>query len=566
MLRILRAFVWLRWRILLNTLERRSSRDLVERFSLAVEQLSPVVMMLVMIPSALALTAVASYAGWSLVRADGASNVPLALVRFVLFAGCVLAVVGPILFPARDRTNAVRLLLLPIPRAVLFLGQVFSALADPWMLLVFAVLAALPAGLLAGGALPGAAAAAAAGLALVAVLAGLRVLMSNVVHLIVRDRRRGEIAALVLILVLPVLGMLPTVLAGGRHGRARGNAGDATAASRSAPREWRAFERTVLAAVPSESYVRGVRAAAESRYTRAATGVVANAGAAVALHALAFGAFARMLAAPGVTRARRRTRETSPVLWRIPGLSPAAAAIARNQVRLAVRTPRGRSTVLSPVVVFAMFALLLSRPHNELGFLGTAGGLGLAAFASAVSLLAVLPLAMNQFAIDGPGLSLLLLLPVGTPSVLAGKAVGNGLIAAMPAAVCLAGALLLYPAGNAWLWACVPLTFAATYVVASPAAAALSALFPRAVDLNSIGNGSNAHGAAGLLGAVAFVAAALPCIAVVFTATALLERPALAPVLLLAWLAIATGVAVVLFNPVRALVDRRRENLAMVVK
>ena len=37
MLRILRAFAWLRWRMLINSLERTGARDMLERFSIAIE-------------------------------------------------------------------------------------------------------------------------------------------------------------------------------------------------------------------------------------------------------------------------------------------------------------------------------------------------------------------------------------------------------------------------------------------------------------------------------------------------------------------------------------------------
>jgi hypothetical protein len=554
----------MRWRVLLNSLERQGSRDAIERFSLAVEQLSPLVMLLVMVPSAVALFGLSAYAGWALVR-EAAGATPVQVVRFVLFAGCVVAVAGPVVFPARDRTNPVRLLLLPIPRAVLFFTQVFAALADPWMLLMLAVVAAFPAGIAAAGAPMVAGVAAIAGLALLAVLAGLSALMSNVVHLIVRDRRRGEIAALVLILVLPVLGLLPSVLYGGRGQPPIGDAGEPGTPARQPPRA-RSFERALLAAAPSESYIAGVRAAAERRYASAGTHLAVNAGAAVAVHAIALAAFTRVLASPGISRARRRRGRAGSASWKPPGLPLPAAAIARNQVRLALRTPRGRSTLLSPIVVFAMFALLLSRPAGEFHLLSLAGGLGLATFACAVSLLAVLPLAVNQFAVDGAGLTLVLLAPVRTRTILAGKAIGNFAVAALPAAVCFAGAAALFPAGRPALWACIPLAFTAAYVLAAPAAAALSAIFPRAVDLNSIGSGSNAHGAAGLLGVLAFVAAALPSMAVVAIAAGVFARPYLAPVFLLAWLAISTALSLALFQPVAALVDRRRENLGLAVR
>src|SRR5829696_10211623 len=122
MIRILRAFVWLRWRTLLNSLERRTSRDALERFSIAVEQLAPTIAAIVMLPSMIGLAGLASYAGWSLAHGE-LPGLALSGVRFLLFATCALAVAGPIMLPGGERTNAVRLLLLPIPRAVLYLGH-----------------------------------------------------------------------------------------------------------------------------------------------------------------------------------------------------------------------------------------------------------------------------------------------------------------------------------------------------------------------------------------------------------------------------------------------------------
>ena len=211
MLRILRAFAWLRWRVLINSLERHGGRDVLERFSLAMEQLTPTIILVLMVPSALSLAAVSGYAGWLL--AQGEPRVcTFDAMRFVLFAGCLFAIVGPIVLPAGDRTNAVRLLLLPISRGVLYLAQGMSALADPWVLLVAAVLVSLPIGLAAGGA-PGAAAIAAlAGILLIVLLAGLTLAVTSLVQLAVRDRRRGEIITLLFIVILPMIGILPAAL------------------------------------------------------------------------------------------------------------------------------------------------------------------------------------------------------------------------------------------------------------------------------------------------------------------------------------------------------------------
>ena len=127
------------------------------------------------------------------------------------------------------------------------------------------------------------------------------------------------------------------------------------------------------------------------------------------------------------------------------------------------------------------------------------------------------------------------------------------------------GALILFPAGDPARWLCVPLGLTATYLLVAPAAAALSAIFPRAVDMNSIGR-SNAHGTAGFLGTLA--ASSRPAhrsLLLVTIANTWLERPALAPVFLLVWLAIAATAGILLLNAAAALFERRRENLAMVV-
>jgi hypothetical protein len=155
-----------------------------------------------------------------------------------------------------------------------------------------------------------------------------------------------------------------------------------------------------------------------------------------------------------------------------------------------------------------------------------------------------------------------MLAPLSIRDLLIGKAVGNALIAAGPTAfaILLAGALL--PGGHPALWIAIPLGLLAAYVLLAPAAAALSAIFPKSVDLNSIGTNGNAHQAAGLLGMLAYAAAATPPALLTYLALRVLHRPDLTPVLLLAWCAVAFAIAHVLFIAVRRLVANRVETLA----
>ena len=176
----------------------------------------------------------------------------------------------------------------------------------------------------------------------------------------------------------------------------------------------------------------------------------------------------------------------------------------------------------------------------------------------------ILPFAMNQFAIDRAGLTLTLLSPLETFELLAGKAVGIGLMAGGPALAVMLVAFVLYPGGPPALWLSLPPALVATYALVAPGAAALSAVFPRTVDLNSIGRGSNPHSFANLLGLLLFAAAGLPGILIVFVTPSLVHTPSLTPIVMLAWCVVALLVSRVLFRGVVVLFEKRRENLGIV--
>jgi hypothetical protein len=191
-------------------------------------------------------------------------------------------------------------------------------------------------------------------------------------------------------------------------------------------------------------------------------------------------------------------------------------------------------------------------------------GLGLAVFGSFISLLSILPLAMNQFAIDGPGLTLEFLSPLDDRDLLRGKALGNAVIAVVPVLTCVAGAAVLFPAGSLSDWLSILLGLAATYLLLAPIAAAVSAVFPRAVDLNSIGRGSNAHGAATLLGLAAMIVAGAVPLAIALVTTRFLDRPQLALIFICAWFVLCAVMCTILFAPARSILARRRENLILI--
>ena len=561
MLTTLRAFAWMRWRILVNSLELTGARDTVERFSIAVEQIGPMIAAVLFVPSAVALAALAGYAGHAAASSSGTAAI-VEVVRYLLLVALALCVVGPILLPVSERTNPVRLLLLPISRHTLYAAQAFSAIADPWIVLTLPVVIALPIGLALGGAVAASAVAGLSGVILIAAFIGLSALTTTVLHLIVRDRRRGELLALLFIVILPLALMIPGVM----ETRERGIDPE-TGVRRTRIPAWAWNAGTaVFSALPSERFVSAVRRSLTGGAASAGVPVAALATMALVLHGVGLAAFGRALDSRGTSRSRSPGASRAGQSLAMPGISAGASAVALNQIRLALRTPRGRSTLLSPFVVFVMFAILMRQSSGaaELGFIELGSGLALATFAAAVCLLATLPFAMNQFAMDRTGLTLQLLSPLSDLDILIGKAAGNGVIAGVPALICMAVAFALFPSGPTALWLCVPLGLLGTYLLGAPAAAALSAVFPRAVDLNSIGRGSNAHGAAGVLGMLAFAAAAAPPALLALLATAGFGRAALAPLFLLLWAGVALAIARVLFAGAARLFHRRRENLAMV--
>jgi hypothetical protein len=563
--RILRTFAWLHWRMFINSLEKTGARDTVERFSLAIEKLGPIMAAVLMVPSGLLLAAGATASGFALARGDHESLF-FEAARYLLLAVPVFGIVGPILLPAADRTNPVRLLLLPIPRSTLYAAQTSSAFGDVWVLVMLPFVLFLPIGLLAGGAFAAALVALVGGALLVLVVIGISSLTTSLLHLVVRNRRRGELLALLFIVLIPALSTLPGLLAGGRH-RARADGRTPETETVRIPAWVTTVGDRVISLYPSELYVKSARVAAHGEVRASGAFLFGLVATGLLLHGVGMFVFARVLDSPGSTGARRAVPMRAAWGRTLPGLSPGASAVALAQLRLALRTPRGRAILLSPLVMIAVFGVVMRRHSGGMDFGPWAlnSGVSLAVFGSFICLMSILPIAMNQFAVDKAGLTLALLSPLTDGEYLAGKAVGNALIAAGPAALALVLSFVAFPGGSLALWLAIPLALLATYFLVAPAAAIFSALFPRVVDLNSIGRGSNAHGLAGLLGILCFAGAGAPGLLITLAASKWLGRPSLVPVLLLAWCAIAYGIGRLLFVPARRIFARRRENLAMMM-
>ena len=234
---------------------------------------------------------------------------------------------------------------------------------------------------------------------------GLTSLASSVVHLLLRDRRRGDIVMLVLVLIIPIVAIAPQFFFHGaasdgrqadarrarRRCRRRGSSASRCGCSRTSRRRCTAARGRSSAPAPGE---RGA-AAGRPRACRAG------------------GAGRRIRRVPPRARHARVTGDRgaparSAGLWNrvIPGLSPGGV---RRRVHAAASrrcgTPRGRATIALAAADAARAggARLPPRRTADSRHPGPTTVWRWRRWAASPSILGLIPLSMNQFAIDKAG-------------------------------------------------------------------------------------------------------------------------------------------------------------------
>lgn len=600
---LLGTFLWLRWRMLIGGLSarRRSGWRLASAWA---EVGGTIFLWVSSLGGALALGVAALVAARALAVGGEGRGAVLIVARVLLGA----ATAGFILFPAMRgaRTGAggrVRLQLLPIHRRSLHLLEVASCLADPWLILVVPALLVLGPALSLGvfGAASdrvGGAIVLAAGLALCATLVVLSATASLGVELLFRSRRRAEVTALVVSLVFIVVSMVPAVINRQGERASRGTLGrePSSAQTRPGPLEPPPIgprspahdtagrpgpvdlDRVMTPgpwtlALPSEAYVRALAMATSGRPGQAWSAVAVLMLEALALFGLS-GVFWRHLTGGTASSSGRRGSGRAARVPEVPLVSPPVAALAWAELKTALRTLAGRMALLSPLVMGLVFVFLFGSSWTVTlgGFasgLGGAGGPGgavdvagalLVAVVCAMGLLTTQPLSINQLAADGAGLVMALQAPLRGEELVRGKALGLGLLAVLTTVPASLLVVVLRP-GVLPLWPAVLLIAASAACLVAPVFAALSALLPKAVDLNRFGRDSRPHQLAGLLGLPATAIAFLPGLALGAGVYAW-SRSTLALVAAeAAWLVVAIVVARLALRLVGRLVDARRDDV-----
>lgn len=568
-MRTLRAFLWLRWRLMVNGLLGGRGRDVMAWFATWAAVLVRILLGVILLGAVTVLSLVAGVLASKMARPHGLGP-DVAILGFRVVLGVLSLVL--VLFPLMTRSggdlaSAQRLRLLPIRGRHLDLFDIVGAFADPWMIgilpvpLVMTTVFWWHGRVLLGGVTL------VAGVLLLTCLALASTVMRRVAALVLRDRRRAESAALLLIVGLMVLStgtvwiepliedsgvVEPNVVVVDEHGEEVQPATDTNPPESEAkkPRTEIKMARSFPAALqplPSELFVRALVGAMDTNHGVTSVCLAALAALCVALYFVARCLWHLTVGSPGISGRARSSSRWIAGIDRLPGLSPAATAVAWAQVATALRTLPGKLALGMPTLAMLVIVVPLrtALAKEDSFILDLFEGPQLALGVVALTMLSIQPFTFNQFASDGEGLARQLLVPLRSRDLILGKAVGLGALALLSTLVAVLAVAALVGKGSLGSWLAIFLTALPVYLLMAPVSVVLSLYFPKAMDLGGLGNKSKPHALAAFLGFLAFGAVVSPVFGVVIVGIGLLGAPW--------WTALTVGLFTV-FTAVAALV------------
>jgi hypothetical protein len=568
MIRFLKAFAWLRWRLLAGSLRGGRRRDTVELLSRATELAVKVLLFLMPLGAALLLGFLGFAGGLVLARGSASSAAMLLAARIILLAVFLMLLLIPLSAATHSGvTGYNRLLLLPISRRALHLVEVLASLADPWVVFALPGIVLFALGLMIGGRVNVSIIALASGLGIIAVLASLGSLISFLLSWLMRGRRRGEIFTLVFVLVISLVGLVPVFLVDNLESRKRESRTEGRRRERITAEQIDRALPVWSRVIPSELYGHTIRLGLDGRWGMAWLGVGGLLVEAAALYAISSAAHRKLIESTESGGGRRMAAAQGRE-FRLPGLTPAASAVAIAQARTAWRSVRGRLIVFMTGPLLALLGILPRRVQEDFpgGRFFVSEGYALLGVGIIFSLYALQAFSMNQFASDRAGLTLQFLAPISDVDLVKGKAVGCGIFLSVAVLLCVVCSLLVAANGSPLVWLAVLLGGAATYILLSPVAVWFSALFPVASDLSKTGTGGNPHSLAFLIGTILVFAFSSPAVMILAIAHHRFHRPGLTLLLMAAWALVAAVIALPLLKLAARALTERRENIALVAQ
>jgi len=576
MLRTIRAFLWMRWRVSRNAFKSRQ-RDSLEQISRALGALAPFFLLLMLVPTVMGLAAGGLFLGVKIGQAGTVmiyNSLAFLFVRIGLLTATIIVLIAPMVRSSRGTgSEMTRLLLLPIRRWMLHASEVTGALSDPWLAVLVPALILFPIGIVAGGSVVGGAISLVGAVLFVSIMMLAVSLASFTIALIFRKRKRAERFTAVLITVLSMSGLV-FGLASERWGdelehkkKPERSGIERNAADNPGLPPSQHFDSEIPSAIrilPSEAFMRLVEAGVAGRGAETGLQVLVLMSWTGLLYAGSRWAYTRLLETPetagssGKMGAGLRTRS-------LPWVRPSVSAVALATMRLALRTVRGKTGVYLNFPITAMIYVLLVRPQTEfvlpdgLGF-----GMGIGLLGGIFTLLSLQPILINVFAIDANGLTLQLLNPLSTVEILRGKLIGGGLLVSISTGLCFVIGFALDPSGSPVLWLVAAMTLVSLFLVFAPIGLALSAVFPKVANLSRMGKDGNPQPIAAFIATFTVPLLLVPS-GLLMAATLLVAKSVLLTALAaLVWLGISLAICTLSMRGLVNLCERRRENLLLV--
>lgn len=569
-LRGLRAVIWLRFRLLKNSMVGGRKRDELEQMSRALATVVPFLIMALSAGTFLAVCLVGFFGGRMMASGWVAPGPGLLVVRLLVGLMVFTIVALSMVSPGQSTVSRyTRLILLPIPRRVLHLVEVLASLGDPWVAVVAAGLTTFAIGLNSGGRPAVALVAICAAALTVAVVLSLSSLISFLVAWLMRDRRRGELLTVIFVMGFSLMAFVPAFLS---RSRAEQQAEPKPVKTRHLPdaAEIEKFNRDLPAwthYLPSEVHGQTIAAALAGDRPGATRGLVILLVEAVVLYVASGRVHRRLLGSLEGDRGRRRNTRVRLSVYRLPFLSPGGSAVAWVFLRNTFRSVRGRLTLLLPGPMLALLVAAFKGIPRETWTVDAASR-GYLLFGGSLifTFYAMHAISMNLFGSDRAGFTLELLVPVSDRDIVRGKIVGFALAMAAGGTACLFMSLLVARSGSPAYWLTMIIGGAATFCLIAPMAIWCSALFPVASDLSKTGSGGNPHPFAMIAGTFMTAIFFLPTIAILGIAEFALRSPMMAVAMSAGWLLMAAGMGLPFVNLASRALTARRENLALVAQ
>ncbi len=567
-LRCLRAIVWLRWRLLMNSVSGGRKRDVLEQMSRALALVVPLLIIAMSAGTFLAVSIVGFVGGRMMADGRLESGSGLLVVRLLVGLMAFVIVTLAVVSPAQSAiARYTRLLLLPIPRRALHFVEVAASLADPWVAVVGAGLTTFAIGLYAGGRPVVAIAALAAAALTVAAIVCAGSLGGFLVAWLMRDRRRGELFTLVFVLAFSLLAFVPVLesrsfrdpAADGRAGSRMRGAINVEEVDRNLP-AWTHY-------LPSEVHGQAMASALAGDRAGGMAALLLLAAEATLLFVGSALVHRQMLDSLEGDQSRRRSTKIIVTGLRLPFLSAGASAVAWALGRGAFRTVRGRLTILLPGPILAlMTAVFNGIPQDRWASAAAQHGYLLFSVSLVFTFYSMHPFSMNFFGSDRSGLTMQFLAPISDRDLAWGKVAGFAIVVGTGVAVCLAADLAVAHTGPPAYWIAVGLGAVATFFLISPLGIWFSAVFPVASDLSKTGAGGNPHPFPMIVGTLFTVLFSAPTVASLVAAEFWFKSPIVSVVLTGAWMLVAMAIGIPLINMAALAIGARRENLALVAQ